>query len=85
MREIDTASREYDPVALRGSILFFVLNEINQIDPMYQFSLESYEGLFDLSLRNADVREEAGREDQRAERLSHLRSLQVPSSPPIPM
>lgn len=31
-------------------ILFFVLNDMGSIDPMYQFALDSYTLLFDLSI-----------------------------------
>ena len=51
--EIEQASLEYAPVALRASVLYFVLNELTKIDPMYQFSLDAYVDLFILSIRNA--------------------------------
>nr|CAD7568025.1 unnamed protein product [Timema californicum] len=47
--EIDTAREGYRPSAQRASILFFVLNDMSQIDPMYQFSLDSYISLFIVS------------------------------------
>nr|CAD7438227.1 unnamed protein product [Timema bartmani] len=47
--EIDTAREGYRPSAQRASILFFVLNDMSQIDPMYQFSLDSYISLFIIS------------------------------------
>lgn len=31
-------------------MLFFVLNDMGRIDPMYQFSLDAYIGLFILSI-----------------------------------
>lgn len=48
--EIDTARSGYLPCASRASILFFVLNDMGSIDPMYQFSLDSYLSLFSLSI-----------------------------------
>ena len=36
----------YRPCAQRASILFFVLNDMGKIDPMYQFSLDAYIDLF---------------------------------------
>ncbi|KAG8236114.1 hypothetical protein J437_LFUL000477 [Ladona fulva] len=44
--EIDSARELYRPCAERASILFFVLNDFSHIDPMYQFSLDSYFKLF---------------------------------------
>lgn len=40
----------YRPCAQRASVLFFVLNDMGRIDPMYQFSLDAYIGLFILSI-----------------------------------
>ena len=40
----------YRGCAQRASILFFVLNDMGRIDPMYQFSLDSYIDLFNLSI-----------------------------------
>ena len=51
------ALRAYEPCALRGAVLFFVLNDLASVDPMYQFSLEAYEALFRLSLENSPKKE----------------------------
>uniref|UniRef100_A0A3Q0KTZ4 Dynein axonemal heavy chain 2 n=1 Tax=Schistosoma mansoni TaxID=6183 RepID=A0A3Q0KTZ4_SCHMA len=48
--QIDKAREGYRPSAQRSSILFFVLNDMSRIDPMYQFSLEAYIDLFTLSI-----------------------------------
>lgn len=40
----------YRPCAQRASVLFFVLNDMGRIDPMYQFSLDAYISLFILSI-----------------------------------
>lgn len=40
----------YRPCAKRASILFFVLNDMGSIDPMYQFALDSYIILFTHSI-----------------------------------
>ncbi|XP_011850123.1 PREDICTED: dynein heavy chain 2, axonemal [Mandrillus leucophaeus] len=47
---IDLAREAYRPCAQRASILFFVLNDMGCIDPMYQFSLDAYISLFILSI-----------------------------------
>lgn len=43
----------YRPCAQRASILFFVLNDMGRIDPMYQFSLDAYVDLFNLSIEKS--------------------------------
>ncbi len=40
----------YRASAERASILFFVLNDMGAIDPMYQFALDAYIDLFNLSI-----------------------------------
>lgn len=45
-----TPPQAYRPCAQRASVLFFVLNDMGRIDPMYQFSLDAYIGLFILSI-----------------------------------
>lgn len=39
-KEIDTAREEYRIVATRASIIYFIMNDLMKINPMYQFSLE---------------------------------------------
>lgn len=39
--KIDAAREGYRPCAQRAAILFFVLNDLGKVDPMYQFSLDS--------------------------------------------
>ncbi|CAH0554837.1 unnamed protein product [Brassicogethes aeneus] len=45
-KEIDEARSGYQACAKRASILYFVLYDLGRIDPMYQFSLDSYIHLF---------------------------------------
>lgn len=49
-KRIDAAREGYRSSAQRASILFFVLNDMASIDPMYQFSLEAYVELFEISI-----------------------------------
>lgn len=44
----------YRPCAKRAALLFFVLNDLNQIDPMYQFSLNAYMDLFENSIKKSE-------------------------------
>ncbi|XP_050431508.1 dynein axonemal heavy chain 2 [Adelges cooleyi] len=52
--DIDIAREGYRPCANRASTLFFILNDLSQIDPMYQFSLDSYVTLFENSIRKSE-------------------------------
>ncbi|XP_026545017.1 dynein heavy chain 2, axonemal, partial [Notechis scutatus] len=56
----------YRPCAQRASILFFVLNDMGRIDPMYQFSLDAYIDLFNLSINKSH------RSHKLDERIRHL-------------
>lgn len=38
--EINNAREHYRPAAARASLLYFILNDLNKINPMYQFSLK---------------------------------------------
>eukprot|EP01137_Pigoraptor_chileana_P023423 Opistho-2@89673 len=52
--KIDVAREGYRPCAQRASILFFVLNDMASVDPMYQFSLESYITAFNMSIDKSE-------------------------------
>ncbi|XP_071333968.1 dynein axonemal heavy chain 2 [Trachinotus anak] len=64
--KIDSAREAYRPCAQRASILFFILNDMGRIDPMYQFSLDSYINLFNLSI------EKSKRSQKLEERITNL-------------
>jgi dynein heavy chain, axonemal len=49
-KRIDAAREGYRPCSQRASILYFVLADLPSVDPMYQFSLEAYIDLFELSI-----------------------------------
>lgn len=51
---IDDARNLYRSVAQRGAHLFFVLSDMAIVNPMYQYSLSAYLGVFVGSLRRAD-------------------------------
>ena len=50
---IDEARVNYDPVAKHASVLFFTVVEIGNIDPMYQYSLTYFIGLFLRSIKDS--------------------------------
>eukprot|EP00002_Diphylleia_rotans_P006932 TRINITY_DN1638_c0_g1_i1.p1 TRINITY_DN1638_c0_g1~~TRINITY_DN1638_c0_g1_i1.p1 ORF type:complete len:4126 (-),score=976.49 TRINITY_DN1638_c0_g1_i1:597-12974(-) len=52
-REIDQTRSQYEPVAVRGAILFFCVADLASIDPMYQNSLGWFIQLFTAGLTNA--------------------------------
>ena len=63
---IDRAREDYRPVALRGSILYFVVADLGNVDPMYQYSLAFFADLFCRNIQKAD------RSDDLQERLGIL-------------
>lgn len=38
--KINEAREHYRPAAARASLLYFIMNDLNKIHPMYQFSLK---------------------------------------------
>ena len=54
---IEEASNGYRPVSIRAAVLYFVLNDLASIDPMYQFSLDAYNELMLLSISKAQKSE----------------------------
>lgn len=52
-QHIETVSLTFKDVAARGSSLFFVLVQIMNIDPMYQYSLTSYKNIYQNALNAA--------------------------------
>jgi dynein heavy chain len=52
--EIDEARQGYLPVAFQGAVLFFVVADMGSIDPMYQYSLPFFVGLFIMSIAKSE-------------------------------
>jgi dynein heavy chain len=46
MKRIDETRETFRPSGKRAAVLFFVLNDLARINPMYQFSLDWYKDLF---------------------------------------
>jgi dynein heavy chain len=46
--------RGYEPVAFRASQLFFCIAGLGAVDPMYQYSLEWFIGLFEMAMAKAE-------------------------------
>ncbi|KAL7843672.1 hypothetical protein AOLI_G00251840 [Acnodon oligacanthus] len=53
-RDIDATRLEYVPVAVRAQILFFCVSDLSNVDPMYQYSLEWFLGIFMAGIANSD-------------------------------
>ena len=53
-RDIDATRLEYVPVAVRTQILFFCVSDLSNVDPMYQYSLEWFLGIFLSGIGNSD-------------------------------
>ncbi|XP_047126546.1 dynein axonemal heavy chain 6 isoform X3 [Hydra vulgaris] len=51
--QITAAREKYRSVATRGSVLYFVVASLSEIDPMYQFSLKYFTQLFNTCVENA--------------------------------
>jgi dynein heavy chain len=56
--EIKGIREKYRIVATRGSVIYFVIASLALVDPMYQYSLQFYAGLFRLRLKHATPEED---------------------------
>ena len=52
--KISTAREKYRVVATRGSVLYFVIADMAEVDPMYQFSLKYFKQLFNQTIQNSE-------------------------------
>ena len=58
--EIDIAREFYRPAAARASVLYFILNDLNKINLMYQFSLKAFSVVFDVAIQRAIMNADVG-------------------------
>ncbi|XP_070187600.1 dynein beta chain, ciliary-like isoform X2 [Littorina saxatilis] len=56
--EINTARESYRPAAARASLLYFIMNDLHKINPMYQFSLKAFSVVFEKAIDKAEPAEE---------------------------
>lgn len=54
-KEIDARSDGYRPVAFRAALLFFCIADLSLVDPMYQYSLTWFTGLFVRGIQSAKI------------------------------
>ncbi|KAJ0403889.1 hypothetical protein ATCC90586_002605 [Pythium insidiosum] len=72
-KKIDAARMGYARVALRSSTLYFVLNDMTSVDPMYQFSLDSYVSLFkDSIVKSRNMKNQAALSEELTERINAI-------------
>jgi dynein heavy chain len=53
-KEIDDKRTEYKPISLKTAGLFFCVQELAFIDPMYQYSLPFFINLFEIAIQQAE-------------------------------
>ncbi|XP_029367943.1 dynein heavy chain 6, axonemal [Echeneis naucrates] len=51
---INSARECYRPVATRGSVLYFVIASLSEIDPMYQYSLKYFKQVFNSTIETSE-------------------------------
>ncbi|XP_042345657.1 dynein axonemal heavy chain 11 [Plectropomus leopardus] len=52
--KINEARELYRPAAERASLLFFIINDLSKINPMYQFSLKAFNSVFNKAMERAE-------------------------------
>ena len=53
--QISTAREKYRPVATRGSVMYFVVALLAEVDPMYQYSLKYFNQLFNTCIEQSET------------------------------
>ncbi|NWW79259.1 DYH17 protein, partial [Climacteris rufus] len=51
--QINVARENYRPAAERASLLYFILSDLGKINPIYQFSLKAFTGVFEKAIERA--------------------------------
>lgn len=77
MVKIDAARENYRPAGLRSAVLYFVLNDLVAIDPMYQFALDAYEHLYIQSIEKSAEKKISVGIEERIEDLNQYHALAV--------
>ena len=53
-KKISTAREKYRVIATRGSVMYFVVANMAEVDPMYQFSLKYFKQLFNATIMSSE-------------------------------
>ncbi|XP_029444925.1 dynein heavy chain 11, axonemal [Rhinatrema bivittatum] len=64
--KINEAREHYRPAAARASLLYFVINDLSKINPIYQFSLKAFNSVFHKAIERTEQSEDV------SERVSNL-------------
>ncbi|XP_032374898.1 dynein heavy chain 11, axonemal isoform X1 [Etheostoma spectabile] len=56
--KINEARELYRPAAERASLLFFIINDLSKINPMYQYSLKTFISVFNKAMERAEWNED---------------------------
>lgn len=51
-RQIDLAWEDYRKLSIRTSVLYFTIKNLSNVEPMYEFSLDWFEGIFRSTVEN---------------------------------
>lgn len=65
MTQIETIKENFTAVAYRVARLFFVLVQIMNVDPMYQYSLRFYKGIYLRALENGMAQYKGNRNERK--------------------
>jgi len=74
MKQIENIREMFVPVAQRVSRLFFVLADLMNVDPMYQYSLKFFSMIYERALDKAEGKVE--KNDRNARKLFFIRKFQ---------
>ncbi|XP_075248756.1 dynein beta chain, ciliary-like isoform X2 [Convolutriloba macropyga] len=70
--KINEARELYRPAANRASILYFILNEMDKINPIYQFSLKAFNSVFRVAIERAAPPESEDENERIKQRVRNL-------------
>jgi dynein heavy chain len=54
-KKINEARENYRPAAARASLVYFILNDLEKINPLYQFSLKAFSVVFQKAIERAEA------------------------------
>jgi len=72
--DINKARERYRPAAARGALLYFILNVLEKLHPMYQVSLKAFNVVFMYAVKNAPLDEDV---DARVKNIIDFSTYQV--------
>ncbi|MCJ8738612.1 hypothetical protein PDJAM_G00037770 [Pangasius djambal] len=52
--KINEARESYRPASIRAGLLFFILSDLNKINPIYQFSLKAFSKVFEVAIMRTE-------------------------------